>query len=29
VAHVYIQLPFGTDHLPASIDQIQIVLVGA
>ena len=29
VAHVNIQLPFGTDHLPTSIDQIQIVLVNA
>lgn len=27
VAAVQIQLPFGMDHLPASIDQIQIVLV--
>jgi hypothetical protein len=29
VAVVHIQLPFGTDHLPISIDQIQIVLVSA
>ena len=29
VANVHIQLPFGTDHLPISIDQIQIVLVSA
>lgn len=29
VAYVRIQLPLGTDHLPASIDQIQIVLVSA
>jgi serine/threonine protein kinase len=29
VANVHIQLPFGTDHLPVSIDQIQIVLVSA
>ncbi len=27
VASVQIQLPFGADHLPASIDQIKIVLV--
>jgi serine/threonine protein kinase len=27
VANVRIQLPFGTDHLPSSINQIQIVLV--
>src|SRR6266567_882581 len=27
VAAVRIQLPFGSDHLPASIDQIKIVLV--
>ena len=27
VAAVQIQLPFGTDHLPSSVDQIQIVLV--
>lgn len=27
VASVRIQLPFGTDHLPTSLDQIQIVLV--
>ena len=27
VARVEIQLPFGTDHLPASVDQIRIVLV--
>lgn len=29
VAHVDIQLPFGADHLPSSLDQIQIVLVTA
>ncbi len=29
VAFVHIQLPFGTDHLPVTIDQIQIVLVSA
>lgn len=29
VASVKIQLPFGTDHLPVSIDQILIVLVNA
>jgi serine/threonine protein kinase len=29
VAVVHIQLPFGTDRLPAAIDQIQIVLVSA
>jgi hypothetical protein len=29
VAHVHIQLPFGTDHLPSSVEQIQIVLVSA
>jgi serine/threonine protein kinase len=29
VAHVIIQLPFGADHLPSSVDQIQIVLVNA
>jgi len=27
VANVQIQLPFGADHLPASIDQIKIVFV--
>jgi serine/threonine protein kinase len=27
VANVEIRLPFGTDHLPASVDQIKIVLV--
>jgi serine/threonine protein kinase len=27
VANVEIQLPFGADHLPASIDQIRVVLV--
>jgi hypothetical protein len=29
VAQVHIQLPFGADHLPSSIDQIQIVLANA
>src|SRR5260370_27519728 len=29
VADAQIQLPFGTDHLPSSADQIQIVLVNA
>ena len=29
VAKVHIQLPFGADHFPSSIDQIQIVLVSA
>lgn len=29
VAGVNIQLPFGADHLPASLDQIQVVLVNA
>ncbi len=29
VASAQIQLPFGTDHLPTSIDQIHIVLVNA
>lgn len=29
VAHVTIQLPFGADHLPTSLDQIQVVLVTA
>jgi len=29
VAAVQIQLPFGTDHLPVSVDQIQIVFVNA
>jgi hypothetical protein len=27
VSNVEIQLPFGADHLPASVDQIRIVLV--
>ena len=27
VAHVIIQLPFGADHLPTALDQIQVVLV--
>ena len=27
VANVQIRLPFGTDHLPASVDQIRIVFV--
>ena len=27
VARVEVQLPFGSDHLPASVDQIKIVLV--
>lgn len=27
VANVEVQLPFGSDHLPASVDQIKIVLV--
>jgi serine/threonine protein kinase len=27
VANVEIRLPFGTDHIPASVDQIKIVLV--
>ena len=27
VASAQIQLPFGTDHLPTSIDQISMVLV--
>ena len=29
VAGVNIQLPFGADHLPSSLDQIQVVLVNA
>lgn len=29
VASVTIQLPFGADHLPSALDQIQIVLVNA
>ena len=29
VKEAQIQLPFGTDHLPSSVDQIQIVLVNA
>lgn len=29
VTDAQIRLPFGTDHLPASVDQIQIVLVNA
>ena len=29
VADAQIQLPFGADHLPSSVDQIQIVLVNA
>ncbi len=29
VAVVQIQLPFGADHLPVSIDQIKVVLVNA
>jgi serine/threonine protein kinase len=29
VAQVHIQLPFGADHLPTALDQIQIVLANA
>ena len=28
VVSAHIQLPFGTDHLPSSVDQIKIVLMG-
>jgi len=28
VLSTHIQLPFGTDHLPSSVDQIKIVLMG-